>query len=121
MAKTIFRIPPFRVARRYITAADVPLTDWSLPEFKIPDYWSKTQGQSVRVAVLDTGCDLTHPDLAGAIDAQEDFTGSSAGPQDLFGHGTHCCGTVAARGTFRGMAPACRLLIGKVLGDDGSG
>jgi subtilisin family serine protease len=62
--------------------------------------------------------------LADAIDDARDFTGSRHGPADRQGHGTHVAGTIAARANevgVIGVAPLCRLLIGKVLGDDGSG
>ena len=76
------------------------------------------------MAVLDTGIDATHPDLAAALDDVKDFTGSALGTLDRVGHGTHTAGTIAARNLGRavvGVAPQCRLLVGKVLGDDGSG
>jgi hypothetical protein len=77
------------------------------------------------VAVLDTGADATHPDLAGKIDEARDFSGSPD-TGDRFGHGTHVAATVAgtgagSNGTRKGVAPGARLLIGKVLDDSGSG
>jgi subtilisin family serine protease len=91
---------------------------------RIPDAWRATRGQSVRVAVLDTGLDGSHPDLAGAVDDVADFSTARGGAIDRVGHGTHCAGIIAARENDRGVigvAPECRLLIGKVLGDDGAG
>ncbi|MEV6308383.1 S8 family serine peptidase [Streptomyces sp. NPDC051840] len=82
-------------------------------------------GTGVKVAVLDTGADADHPDLAGRIAATKVFvTGQDA--DDRTGHGTHTASTVAgtgaaSNGRYAGMAPKADLLIGKVLGDDGSG
>lgn len=99
--------------------------DWSLQQQGIPEIWQRSRGAGVRVAVLDTGADLDHPDLAGQIVEAKDFTRSLRGAEDVQGHGTWCCGHVAAiagndTGTA-GIAPDCKLLVGKVLGDQGWG
>ena len=84
---------------------------------------SSRTGAGVTVAVLDTGIDAAHPAFSGVALVQQDFSGSGDG--DVQGHGTHCAGTVFGRdvdGTRIGVAPGVeRALIGKVLGDDGSG
>jgi subtilisin family serine protease len=84
---------------------------------------SSRTGAGVVVSVLDTGIDATHPAFAGVTVVQEDFSGSGNG--DRQGHGTHCAGTIFGRDVDSmriGIAPGVeRALIGKVLGDDGSG
>lgn len=84
---------------------------------------STRTGAGVVVAVLDTGIDSTHPAFTGVTLVQQDFSGSGNG--DVQGHGTHCAGTIFGReveGTRIGVAPGVeKALIGKVLGDDGSG
>jgi subtilisin family serine protease len=95
---------------------------WAKRILGVPAAWSQTRGEGVKVAVLDTGVDPDHPDLASGIVAMEDFTGD--GIEDVNGHGTHCAGIIGARENnlgFIGVAPACDLLIGKVLGNNGSG
>lgn len=85
-------------------------------------------GANVRVAVLDGGFDLDHPDLAPNINLalSADFTGEGLeyGFPDPFSHGTHVAGTIAAAdngfGTI-GVAPDAELVLVKVLGDAGSG
>lgn len=84
---------------------------------------SLSDGAGVRVAVLDTGIDAAHPAFSGVTLTQRDFTGDGDG--DVNGHGTHCAGTIFGReveGRRIGVAPGVTdALIGKVLGDDGSG
>ncbi|GAA2686592.1 MULTISPECIES: S8 family serine peptidase [Actinosynnema] len=82
-------------------------------------------GEGVRVAVLDTGYDPAHPDLAGRVSRARDFTAKGS-PSDGHGHGTHVASTVggsgaASGGKYRGVAPEADLLVGKVLDDGGWG
>ncbi|WP_245267054.1 S8 family peptidase [Saccharomonospora piscinae] len=82
-------------------------------------------GEGVRVAVLDTGIDAEHPDLASAVVEAKDFTGGGSA-HDGNGHGTHVAGTIAGDGAasdgrYRGVAPDAELVVGKVLADHGSG
>ncbi|MFH0749930.1 MAG: S8 family peptidase [Candidatus Gottesmanbacteria bacterium] len=86
--------------------------------------WNITQG-GVKVAILDTGIDQYHEDLDSQIVVNKDFTGSTSGYNDIYGHGTHVSGIVAAR-TNNGMGgagvcPNCQLMNGKVLNDSASG
>ncbi|TDW18235.1 S8 family serine peptidase [Kribbella kalugense] len=104
-----------------------PVLDKSVPQIGAPDAWKAGyEGSGVEVAVLDTGVDATHPDLAGKVKESFDFSGSPTGTEDHFGHGTHVAATIAgtgagAGGTRKGVAPKADLLVGKVLGDDGYG
>jgi len=84
--------------------------------------YTHSTGQGVRVAVLDTGIDLTHPDLANkvtrGVNAISFLSGESV--QDTHGHGTHCAGKIAGpvnpeHGPRYGVAPDAELLIGKVV------
>lgn len=117
----IFRLPPFTVETVLLPSDIGKVIDRSLTQYGIPEAWAETKGEGVTVAVLDTGWDVGHPDLAIGVMGAKDFTGSFFGERDRAGHGTHCAGTIGARGRVNGVAPACSLLIGKVLGDDGSG
>jgi subtilisin family serine protease len=119
-----FRLPPYRIEATFAPLALAEIIDWGLALLNVPQHWKNTQGAGVRVALLDTGVDESHPDLAAAIDGVRDFTHSRYGAADRNGHGTHVAGIVAARKNDRGVigvAPQSRLLIAKVLGDDGIG
>jgi major intracellular serine protease len=88
-----------------------------------PDVWRRTQGEGVAVAVLDTGASEKHPDLEGAYAHAVSFAGRRASA-DRDGHGTHVAGIIGARKNgvgVVGVAPLCRIVSVKVLGDDGAG
>jgi subtilisin family serine protease len=96
--------------------------DVSVPQIGAPAAWDAGfDGTGVTVAVLDTGVDATHPDLAGRIVEARNFT-EAADTNDLVGHGTHVASTIAGTGAasggkYRGVAPGAGLLIGKVCPD----
>ncbi|WP_330293383.1 S8 family peptidase [Streptomyces sp. NBC_00576] len=98
----------------------------SVPQIGAPAIWeSGYTGKGIKVAVLDTGVDETHPDLAGVEIAQKNFS-RSPDVQDRFGHGTHVASILAGSGAksggrYKGVAPDAKLLDGKVLRDDGFG
>ncbi|WP_225837175.1 S8 family peptidase [Streptomyces sp. NK08204] len=100
--------------------------DQSVPQIGAPTAWAAGYtGKGVKVAVLDTGVDTTHPDLKDQVIASRNFT-SAADATDHFGHGTHVASIVAGTGAksggkYKGVAPDAKILNGKVLDDTGSG
>ncbi|WOX21416.1 S8 family peptidase [Streptomyces solicathayae] len=100
--------------------------DQSVPQIGAPAAWARGyDGANVKVAVLDSGVDATHPDLAGRIAEAVDFTNSPKGAVDEHGHGTHVASTIAGTGQAsdglrRGVAPGAKLAVGRVCGADGS-
>ncbi|MEU4286975.1 S8 family peptidase [Kribbella sp. NPDC026596] len=100
--------------------------DQSTEQIGAPTAWKAGyDGHGVKVAVLDTGYDAGHPDLAKQVVASESFVPDQA-VQDLHGHGTHTASIVAGLGTAsggkrKGVAPGAELLIGKVLDNSGGG
>jgi subtilisin family serine protease len=97
--------------------------DRSAEQIGAPAAWrAGLTGRQVRVAVIDSGIDASHPDLNGKVDAVANFTADPAG--DQIGHGTHVASITAGSGAasggkYRGIAPDARLLDAKVCGQDG--
>ncbi|MBP2324936.1 subtilisin family serine protease [Kibdelosporangium banguiense] len=115
---------PVRAGERVWLDAKVKASlDRSVPMIGAPQAWaSGVRGSGVKIAVLDTGYDPTHPDLAGVTEAKGFTEAGDADVVDHHGHGTHVASTIAGRGgQYTGVAPEASLLVGKVLGDDGSG
>ncbi|UFR02657.1 S8 family serine peptidase [Streptomyces sp. Go40/10] len=100
--------------------------DQSVPQIGAPTAWAAGYtGKGVKVAVLDTGVDTSHPDLKNQVLESKNFT-AAADATDHFGHGTHVASIVAGTGAksggkYKGVAPDAKLLNGKVLDDSGSG
>ncbi|MGW3691135.1 S8 family peptidase [Streptomyces sp. NPDC005125] len=98
----------------------------STSQIGAPQAWEAGDtGQGVDVAVLDTGIDAEHPDLAGQIAASQSFV-PEEDVTDHHGHGTHVASTIAGTGAAsdgkeKGVAPGADLHIGKVLSNAGSG
>jgi subtilisin family serine protease len=107
-------------------AASDPLRgeQWYLDAIGAPGAHEVSTGSGALVAVLDTGVDTGHPDLAGAIRVGPDLVGDNAG-EDLNGHGTNVAGIivgVAGNGIgIEGAAPAAKALSVRVLGADKQG
>lgn len=92
-------------------------------QVKAPSAWGCSRGKGIKVAVLDTGIDWTHPDLTPNVKGAVSFVPGES-PMDGHSHGTHCAGTIGAAingvGVV-GVAPEAWLYAVKVLANNGSG
>lgn len=95
---------------------------------KAPEFWTDetTKGSNIKIAILDTGCDINHPDLKNRIKGVRNFTPDDLGRKimvtDNVGHGTHVAGIIAASSDdsgIVGVAPNVDLYILKVLTSSG--
>ncbi|WP_158562774.1 S8 family serine peptidase [Marinitenerispora sediminis] len=107
---------------------DLRVAQWSLDAVGAAEAWERTEGAGVTVAVLDTGVDDTHPDLADKVTVGTDYTGQDLAPGDEhYGHrGTMLAGIIAANGHGRehsggvmGVAPAANILSVRVAPEAG--
>ncbi|MCW8383702.1 S8 family peptidase [Streptomyces justiciae] len=126
LARTDAKLKRAAVPRVWLDGRVHAVLDRSTAQIGAPAVWQTgARGQGVKVAILDTGVDQTHPDLAGRVTKTANFS-DSATTDDPYGHGTHVASIVggsgaASSGTRKGVAPEADLLVGKVLGDNGSG
>ncbi|MEU0098857.1 S8 family peptidase [Streptomyces sp. NPDC006267] len=113
------------IARIWLDGVRKASLDRSTGRIGAPAAWARSfDGTGVKIAVVDTGIDATHPDLAGRVAAERNFSGSPDA-RDRDGHGTHVASTAAGTGAkdprFKGVAPGARLINAKVLDDRGIG
>lgn len=97
---------------------------WGVKRLNAPAAWDYTAGAGVKVAIIDTGMDYTHPDLAANYKGGYNAIISTATPMDDHGHGTHVSGTIGAvkdSAGVVGVAPKASLYAVKVLDKNGSG
>lgn len=100
------------------------VAQWAPQSMRLPQAQALTQGAGVRIAVLDTGVDATHPALAGHLLPGRDFVDGDDNPAEVpstsgtigaYGHGTHVAGLIAL------AAPQARIMPLRVLDADGAG
>ncbi|TDV55434.1 S8 family serine peptidase [Actinophytocola oryzae] len=114
------------VSRIWLDGKRKAVLDHSVPQIGAPAAWAAGYtGAGVKVAVIDTGVDQTHPDLANQQLAEANFSGTPDNA-DHYGHGTHVASIVAGTGAksggrYRGVADGAGILDAKVLDDNGSG
>ena len=100
-------------------------SQWGMVKVQAPQAWEVTTGSSsINIAILDTGVDLDHPDLANKVISSIDFSHSGT-VDDVHGHGTHVAGIAAAMTNngigVAGLGYTATIMNVKVLGDTGAG
>ncbi|MDB5886234.1 MAG: putative in family peptidase [Polaromonas sp.] len=103
---------------------DTAALTWGLQASKVAT--SNFTGNGIKVAILDTGLALAHPDFVGRPMVSKSFIAGIVSANDGHGHGTHCTGTSCGPlkhpiGRRYGVAHKALIHIGKVLSDQGSG
>ena len=91
---------------------------YALAKLRLPEAHTLAHGANVIVAVIDSGIDVRHPELAGAIAASFDALGSKEGPHV---HGTGIAGAIVAHARLMGSAPAAKILAIRAFGVAHSG
>jgi major intracellular serine protease len=120
------RLVPFKIKEIIQNINEIPQ---GVQMIQAPAIWDKSKkGEGIVIAVMDTGCQVDHPDLKdriiGGKNFTKDFNGDPNNYTDNNGHGTHVAGTIAATENntgVMGVAPMASLLILKVLGQSGGG
>ncbi|WP_188456784.1 S8 family peptidase [Virgibacillus oceani] len=118
---------PYEIEEIYEATSKIPD---GVTMIQAPEVWEDAEkGSGNVVAIIDTGCQIDHPDLKERIIDGKNFTSDYSGDQNNYednnGHGTHVAGTIAASSKqdsgIAGVAPGANLLIVKVLSGQGSG
>ncbi len=105
-------------------AQPIEVLPWGVERVNANDVWGTTTADPVKVAILDTGIDLSHPDLKANIKGQYNAISLRQSVTDGNGHGTHVAGIIAAIDNtvgVIGVAPKADLYAVKVLNNNGSG
>lgn len=114
-----YRLPPVEYGPEYDALPMAGEVNWGMEKFGV-DLLRRSTPPKIKLGIVDTGVDRSHPLLANVAGAK-DFTGSASGANDRNGHGTHVTGTVGATDPRIGVASGFELYHGKGLGDSGSG
>jgi len=118
------RLLPY-TKREIISAQDFQeKMNWGVRAFHIPSIWKETEGEGVVIAVIDTGCDLDHPDLKDNLLEGVNFVEIGKPPEDDGEHGTHVAGIIAAVRNHMGVvgvAPKAKIRPIKALDGYGDG
>ena len=125
MRKNNVSLLPYKSEVVYgLSPQDRQLYGWEMEKFDIRSRWKFSQGEGIKIAVIDTGCDLSHDDIKNNLLQGINLVEPNKDPVDKCGHGTHVAGTIAAENNGLGMvgvAPKAKIVPVKALNDKGSG
>lgn len=109
---------------RPLTKADITQRiPWGLAAIHASQLWPKTKGQGIRIGIVDTGVDFSHPDIKSSLNRGINLLNHYQLPIDDNGHGTHIAGTLVASSSsagIQGVAPKASLFPIKAFDRDGS-
>jgi subtilisin family serine protease len=98
-------------------------SEWHHPKIAAPTAWNATRGLGVTIAILDSGVDAAHPDLAGAIIPGWNVYSNNSDTRDVYGHGTKVAGAAAGIGNnsagVAGVAYQARIMPMRVTDSSG--
>lgn len=93
--------------------------DWGLTAINAEKAWEVTKGKGAKIAVIDTGIDMNHPDFKESLKGTINMHKHIKDVTDEYGHGTHVAGLITGKHT--GIAPEAELYVAKVLDEKGKG
>jgi len=108
------RLPKYKIEE--VSPDFINFNKWHLSKYNIPSYWESTQGEGIKILMLDTGLP-DHKDLNSRVFRNQNLTTEDW--IDLNGHQTHCCGIIT--GSKSGVAPKASIYCDKVLNKNGTG
>jgi subtilisin len=86
-----------------VHAQGVPFIPWGVSQIRAPEVWSRSTGKRIKIGVIDTGVDYSHPDLQRNVYGGINLVQRHMMPMDDNGHGTHIAGTIAAASQNAGI------------------
>ncbi len=111
--------PNFRyVLQEQMAVGEGDPAQYALAKLRLPEAHAIARGDNVTIAVIDSGIDVSHPELANSIADSFDALGTQAGPH---AHGTGIAGAIAAHARLMGSAPAVRILAIRAFGATSGG
>jgi subtilisin family serine protease len=108
----------FRLQQNTAAKSEGDPAQYALAKMRLPEAHQLSVGADVTVAVIDSGIDVTHPELAGVISGTFDALNNGEGPHP---HGTSIAGVIAAHARLMGTAPSSHLLAIRAFGAQKSG
>lgn len=99
-------------------AAASAVPQYAAEKLRLTDAHRIARGRNVRLAIIDSGVDVTHPELKGAVAESIDVVGGKAAPDT---HGTAIAGIVGARGQLMGIAPDARIVAVRAFAQTSAG
>lgn len=107
----------FRLQQQVIAPTEGDPAQYALAKLRLPEAHTLARGDNVTIAVIDSGIDVSHPELAGVISGTYDALGSKEGAHV---HGTGIAGVIAAHSRLMGSSPSASLLAIRAFGVSGS-